>query len=150
LVKQQPPKELFVIDAAGSLVGRIATQAAREALHGRKVRVVNCEKAVISGTKRFLVHEWMRRFRQGVPKKGPFLHRRPDRIVRRIIRGMLPYHNPRGREAFESTMCYIGIPVELKEAKLVRYAEAGADTLPTGRYMTIADLSKEIGGTWHE
>jgi ribosomal protein uL13 len=142
-------EKLVVIDAADTLVGRLATQAARAALHGNKVRVVNCEKAIISGSKKFLVAEWKRRFIQGVPRKGPYIHRYPDRMVRRIIRGMLPYHNPRGRAAFENTMCYIGIPTELKDKKLVAL-DAHASKLPNSRYMTMAELCKEIGGKWHE
>ena len=151
MVKQSKPQDkLYVIDAEGSLVGRIATQAARQALHGYTVRVVNAEKAVISGSKKFLVTEWKRRFVQGVPRKGPYIHRYPDRIVRRIIRGMLPYHQPRGRVAFENTLCYIGVPTELKGVEAVKIAGAAATKLPTTRYLTIAELSKELGGKWHE
>lgn len=146
----KPQDAFFVIDAEGALVGRIATQAARQALHGKKVRVVNCEKAVVSGSKKFLVQEWRRRFIQGVPRKGPYIHRYPDRIVRRIIRGMLPHHNPRGRVAFANTMCYIGVPTELKGMHAVKIKEASVEKLPSTRFLTVAELCKEIGGRWHE
>ncbi len=149
--KQAKPQDsLLVIDAAGLLVGRLATQAARAALHGHTVRVINCEQAVISGSKPFLVAEWTRRFRQGVPRKGPYIHRYPDRMVRRVIRGMLPHHNPRGRVAFAKTMCYIGVPTELKGVKAITIEGAKAGKLPTNRYLTMAQLCKEIGGRWHE
>jgi large subunit ribosomal protein L13 len=149
LVKHDPKQEVYVIDATDTLIGRLATQAARAALHGKTVRVINCEKAVISGSKRFLVTEWKRRYVQGVPRKGPYIHRYPDRMVRRIIRGMLPYHNPRGREAFERLMCYIGTPTELHAAKPVQI-EAKSTKLPTAKFMTMGDLCKEIGGKWHD
>jgi large subunit ribosomal protein L13 len=145
-----PQETLCVIDAAGCLVGRIATQAARQALHGKKVRVINAEQAVISGSKAFLVGEWRRRFLMGVPRKGPYIHRYPDRMVRRIIRGMLPYHQPRGRAALENTMCYIGVPTELKGVPAMKIPGASAEKLPTARYLTMAQLCKEIGGKWHE
>jgi len=141
---------LYVIDASGLLVGRLATQAAKHALLGKKVRIVNCEKAVISGTKKFLVAEWTRRYLMGVPRKGPYIHRFPDRIVRRIIRGMLPYKNPRGKAAFENTMCYIGVPTELASVKAVTFADAQVSTLPNTKFMTIGALCKELGGKWHE
>ena len=141
---------LYVIDATDSLVGRVATQAARAALHGHTVRVVNCEKAVISGTKTFLVQEWKRRFVQGVPRKGPYIHRYPDRMVRRIIRGMLPHHNPRGRAAFAKTMCYIGVPTELKGKETITIPGADKSKLPSDKYLTMAQLCKELGGKWHE
>jgi len=146
----KPQDKLYVIDATGLLVGRLATQAARAALHGRMVRVVNSEQAVISGSKRFLVAEWTRRFRQGVPRKGPYIHRYPDRMLRRIIRGMLPHHQPRGRVAFANTMCYIGVPTELKGVKPVAIEGAKASKLPSNRYLTMTQLCKEIGGRWHE
>jgi large subunit ribosomal protein L13 len=141
---------VYVIDAANTLVGRMATHAARAAMHGKTVRIVNCEQAAISGSKRFLVKEWVRRYKQGVPAHGPFVHRQPDRIVRRIVRGMLAHHNPRGRDAYARVLCYIGVPAELKDKEMVRLPEASVDTLPSGKYLTIAQLSKEIGGTWHE
>lgn len=145
-----PQEKLYVIDAEDALVGRIATQAARQALHGYKVRVINADKAVISGSKRFLVPEWRRRFLMGVPRKGPYIHRYPDRMLRRIIRGMLPHRQPRGRAAFENTLCYIGVPTELKGVEAHKIAGAAVSKLPNTRYMTMAQLCKEIGGNWHE
>src|SRR5438477_12902912 len=121
------------------LVGRLATQAARAALHGKIVRVINAEKAIISGSKKFLVGEWSRRFLMGVPRKGPYIHRYPDRMLRRIIRGMLPYHQPRGRVAYENTLCYIGVPTELKGMSAVKVEGAAATKLPTTRYLTMAE-----------
>lgn len=140
----------YVIDASGLLVGRLATYAARAALHGKDVAVINCEHAVISGRRRTTIEEWKRRFVQGVPRKGPYIHRYPDRMVRRIIRGMLPYKAPRGRAAFERTMCYIGVPAEFKGVETVKFDDAQASKLPNTRAMTIGQLCKELGGEWHE
>ncbi len=145
---EQQTKVILVIDATDLIVGRLATRAAKEALHGKRVCIINSEKAVISGSKTFLVGEWKRRFGQGVPRKGPYVDRFPDRMVRRIIRGMLGYHNPRGREAYESTMCYIGVPEEFKNEKAITFADAKVTKLPNARYMTIAALCKEMGGRW--
>ena len=143
-------ENLLVIDATDLLVGRLATRVARESMHGKTVRVLNCEKAIMSGSKAFLVPEWKRRNRMGVPRKGPYIHRFPDRMVRRIIRGMLAHHNPRGREAFARIMCYIGVPTEFKEMNPITFEEMKASKLPNTRFMTIAALCKELGGKWHE
>lgn len=143
-------ENLLVVDATDLLVGRMATRVARESMHGKTVRVINCDKAIISGSKAFLVGEWKRRHRQGVPRKGPYIDRYPDRIVRRIIRGMLAHHNPRGRAAYARIMCYIGVPAEFKDAKAITFSEMNASKLPNTRYMTIAALCKEMGGRWHE
>lgn len=149
MVKLEKPQEnVLVIDATDLIVGRLATRAAREAMHGKTVRVINCENAMISGSKSFLVGEWSRRFAQGVPRKGPYVDRFPDRMVRRIIRGMIAHHNPRGRAAYARVMCYISVPAEFKDAKAVTYADAKYSKLPNSRYMTIGAVCKEMGGRW--
>ena len=147
---QQNTQDVVVIDATDLIVGRLATRAAKDAMHGKTVRVINCEKAIISGSKAFLVGEWKRRFGMGVPRKGPYIDRYPDRIVRRIIRGMLGHHTPRGREAYARVMCYIGVPAEFKDAKAITFEDAKASELASARYLTIATLCKEMGGKWHE
>jgi len=141
---------LLVIDATHQLVGRLATRAARAALHSKTVRVINCEKAAISGRKSVVVADFKRRYVRGATREGPFTHRQPDRIVRRVIRGMLPYKTARGMAAFRRVMCYIGTPIELREAKPVRFEEADVSKLPMTRWITIGDISKELGGRWHE
>ncbi len=141
---------VIVIDATDLIVGRLATRVAREALHGKTIRIINCDKAVVSGTKTFLVGEWKRRFVQGVPRKGPYVDRFPDRMVRRVIRGMLGYHDPRGRAAYERVMCYIGVPAEFKQSTTITFEDAKVSKLPKARYMTIAAICKEMGGKWHE
>lgn len=149
MVKQEKPQEVvIVIDATDLIVGRLATRVAKEAMHGKTVRVINCEHAVISGTKTFIIGEWVRRFGQGVPKKGPFIDRFPDRMVRRIVRGMIAHHNPRGREAYSRIMCYISVPPEFKDIKAVTYEDAKVSKLPTSRYLTIGHVCKEMGGRW--
>ena len=40
---------MIVIDATDLLLGRFAGYAAKQALLGKEIRVINCEKAVVSG-----------------------------------------------------------------------------------------------------
>lgn len=141
--------DTYVIDAAGLLVGRFATHAARAAMHGKQVRIVNCEKAALSGQKHMLIALWKRKYARGVPRKGPFIVRQPDRFVRRIIRGMLPNKTARGREAYANLLCYIGTPKEF-EGKAVAIEGAAAAKMPARRYLTVGQLCKELGGTWYE
>lgn len=133
---------MIIIDAKDAIVGRIATVAAKKALQGEKVAVINCEKAVLSGTKKRLVADWKRKFSMGVPRKGPFIHRSPDRFVRRIIRGMLPYKKPRGAEAFKNIMCYIGAPEMQGDSLVIEGASAERLEL----YVTVGTICKELGG----
>src|SRR3989344_5768080 len=100
----------MIIDATDLVVGRLATVAAKKALLGEKVEIVNCEKAVISGDPVHILEDW--KWKRGIGTyRGPYYGRLSDRIVRRMIRGMLPYKQPRGKAAFERIMCFRGVPV---------------------------------------
>ncbi len=136
---------MIVIDATDLLVGRMATFVAKAALKGEKVAVVNCENAVISGSKSEVIAKYKRKKEMGIPSKGPFQPRFPDRFVRRIIRGMLPYKKPKGRDAYRRVMCYIGTPEHLKENDKITIEAAKVDKLPTLKYIKVEDICKELG-----
>ena len=101
----------MIIDAEGAVLGRMASYAAKQALQGKSVAIVNCEKAVITGNKSALQEVYLnKRQRGGTSQKGPYFSKLSDRIVRRTIRGMLPWKKTAGREAFKRVYCYIGVP----------------------------------------
>ncbi len=134
------------IDATNAILGRLASYVAKQALLGNSINVFNCELAVVSGrvgaTKARYFHLI---FETGRPEKGPFISRMPDRFVRRSIRGMVEHKQGRGREAFERIMCYMGVPVEFKDKKLVKVAKEASE-LPKLRYQTIGELCVSLGG----
>ncbi len=131
----------MIIDATGLKVGRLSTVVAKAALSGEKVDIINVERAVFTGSKDDLVKKYMQRHSRGGPHWGPFYPRMPDRLVRRIIRGMLPYKTPRGRDAFKRVMCYIGNP---KDEKGVSIEDAHIGE--TMQYVTVKELCNLIGG----
>ncbi|MFC1691364.1 50S ribosomal protein L13 [Nanoarchaeota archaeon] len=136
----------MIIDATDLMVGRLSSFAAKKALLGEKVDIVNCEKAVVSGKKQEIVAKYFRKYQMGVPKKGPFLHRRADRLLRRTIRGMLPYKQPKGVEAYKRVMCYNAVPNELEGKKADTLKSANYSKLPNLKYLKLGDVSKLIGG----
>jgi len=134
------------IDATNTVVGRLATYVAKQALLGSSVNIFNCEKAVISGRPSAIREKYYYRiFKTGQPFKGPFISRMPDRFVRRIIRGMVEHKQGRGKEAFDRIMCYIGVPVDFQGKKLVKVGKQ-ADDLPRLKYQTIGELCVSLGG----
>ncbi len=139
----------IIIDADGAILGRVAAHAAKQALMGKTVAVVNAEKAVVSGTKRTTINEAKRKRAMGVPRKGPYVSKLPDRYVRRVIRGMLPYKQPRGRAAYERVLCYIGEPPKV-EGERIRVPGADASKLPNLKHLTVARICTEFGGKKHE
>lgn len=134
---------MVVINGDGLVLGRLASEAAKNALLGEEVVVVNCENVIISGNKRKIFeNEKRKRSRKGYPLKSPQLSRLPDRFVRRAIRGMLPYKQSRGREAFRRVMCHVGVPEEYKEN--ISIGHAHVKKLPTLKYVTVGEMCKEL------
>jgi len=135
---------ITIINAEDLILGRMASVVAKRLLENEKIMIVNAEKAVLSGKKKSKVKEAKEFLEVGHPKKGPFHYRRPDRIVRKTVRGMLPYKQPKGKQAYKRLKVFIGIPEELKEQKTETLAQARAEKLKCP-YFPIGELAKEIG-----
>ena len=128
------------IDAENSVRGRIASYAAKQALLGNDVIVLNSEKALISGNAAKNIEDFkkLRGLNLINPGKGPFISRNPEKIMKRCIRGMLPdFRTGRGREAWKKVRCYVGIPEEFKKEKLIKI-----EIKIPRKNITINDLSK--------
>ena len=129
------------------ILGRLAALAAKSALIGEEVKVVNCNKIVISGKKVMVLNnEKERRARKGYPLKSAKLIRLPERHVKRSIRGMLPWKHSRGREAFKRIRCYPDMPAEFEGKEFVNLDNIKVDKLPTTNYITIQEICKHVGG----
>jgi large subunit ribosomal protein L13 len=134
------------IDATNAVAGRLASHVAKQALLGFTVNIFNSEKAVISGNPAAIRLKYYHRiFETGQPFKGPFTSRMPDRFLRRLIRGMVEHKEGRGKDAYARIMCYIGVPVDFKDKKLVSVGKK-ADDLPRLKYQTIGELCVSLGG----
>lgn len=97
----------IIIDSTGASLGRIASYAAKQALLGNSVVVLNCQDALISGRKENILGEYkIARARGGAALRGPNFPKSPERIMKRTIRGMLRYKTGRGRDAFKRVLCY--------------------------------------------
>lgn len=141
-----PPEE--IIDASNLILGRMASYVAKKALNGNRVIVLNAERAVISGTKERVVARAKQKLKTrtlGNLEKSPTHPRKPDGYVRRVIRGMLPWKKPSGKQAFHRVHVYIGTPDEYRDRAATKIADAEASKLRVP-YITVARLSEEIGG----
>ena len=94
-----------IIDATGLTLGRLSTNIAKRLLEGEEIAIINSEKAMISGKKSSIKERYKQKREVGTYRKGPFYPRLPDQIVKRTIRGMLPYQKPHGRTAFKRLRC---------------------------------------------
>jgi len=136
----------MIIDATDLILGRVASYAAKKAMLGEKVDIVNCEKAVVTGNKRFIIADYKRKAARGTHAKGPFFPKVPDRLVRRTIRGMLPHKQPKGRDAFKRVMCYVGVPANMHDQKFETIKEANISKLPKFKYLAVGAITKQLSG----
>lgn len=134
---------MTVIDASGHIVGRLSSFVAKRLLGGEEIHVVNSEKAIITGDMDRIFKEYQEIRKIGSQRKGPYYPKRPDRILKRTVRGMLPYQKPRGREALKRLRVYIGIPSELEDEKMERIEKACEITTP--HCIELSELSRKLG-----
>lgn len=134
-----------VIDAEGLILGRMASIVAKRLLQGERIDIVNAEGAVVSGKRLNVINE-RKEFLNvgGRNKRGPIHYRRPNAIIRRTIRGMLPHRKARGRDAFRKLHVHIGVPEELEEIQAESIADAHLERL-RGRYVTVGEIARSIG-----
>ena len=135
----------MIIDAKDSILGRLGSYVAKQVLLGNKVDVINCEECVVSGRKQAVLHEYIRRLHRKAPTKAPYFYRRPDMLVKRTIRGMLPFKRARGRENFKNIKCYIGVPENLRNEKAIKIENANIEKLHSSDYLKIKDICRAVG-----
>ena len=131
-----------IINADGALLGRLSTITAKRLINGEEIAVINSEKAIISGKKFAIKQRYKEKIEVGTYRKGPYFPRMPDRLVKRTIRGMIPYQKPHGRTAFKRIKCYIGVPKEFEGKKFESIKESEKQPVD---FITIEELSRFLG-----
>jgi large subunit ribosomal protein L13 len=142
-------KDEVVVDATDCVAGRICSRVSKLLLKGNRVSVVNSENAQLSGNKYMTINLYKENLEISSvtnPIHGPFHPRRPDTILTRMVRGMIPKTKASGIEAFRRLRVYIGVPEELKNKK-VEVIQNAKITKPPSKYTSIGEVAKEIG--WH-
>lgn len=138
----------MIIDGKDLVLGRLASFVAKQLLGGEQVIIVNAAQVVISGRREatFDAYDaWLETRNLANPRKGPFHFRHPEELVRRAVRGMLPFDKSRGRTAFRHLCVYKGIPRELSGKEMISISEASLAHLGTRRFMRLEQLSKHMG-----
>jgi len=128
-----------VINAEDRVLGRLASEIARKAKDGESVRVVNSEKAVISGDTDEVIADYRQKYERGSKYTGPHFPKRPDKILKRTIRGMLPDNGD-----FD-VKTYLTVPQEFEDVEEVEVKSG--DELKNRNYVKLGDVSKAIGWT---
>ncbi|ABL77688.1 50S ribosomal protein L13 [Thermofilum pendens] len=141
-------EEAIVIDGTGHIAGRLASVVAKRLLKGDRVVVVNAEKIVITGKPKRVVEKYLKRWVEwktyyNPELRGPKYPKTPDRLFKRMVRGMLPMEKTIGRDSLKRLTVYVGLPDEYRNAKLVKVEEAlfKNELVP---YITLGELYKSL------
>lgn len=142
------PADYEVFDAKNKILGRLASTVAKRLMQGKSVAIINAEKSIISGDKRLLKQKYETRINlqeKENPEHSPYWSRRPDFLVKRIVRGMLPYHRKAsGKAAYKRLVVFIGIPDAFKGATPIEVKTKAPKELYTD-YISVGELSKMLG-----
>ena len=157
----------IVLDANNLILGRLASETAKILLgktskvdgldsNGKpisiptsdkeKVFIINAEKAIITGhptttTKRYLQRMKIKTLTN--PRRGPFHARQPEEIVKRAVRGMLPWKKATGKEAYRRLRIYVGTPEIANPDRAIRFSHITADKLNVRR-ITVGEVARRI------
>ena len=136
---------MVVIDAQGAVVGRLGARVSKMLLAGKQVEIINADKAVMLGSlssakEKFLSRRGQKNKRN--PEESPKWPRAPHLLLRRMIRGMLPWSSQRGRDAYHRLRVTAGAP-EGAQGKPMVVKEASSE----GKHgmFTLMELCSEVG-----
>jgi large subunit ribosomal protein L13 len=144
---QRDRRELIVVDATKCIAGRMCSHVSKLLLEGNRVAVVNAEKAMLSGNRYKTIDSYKDYLTINSvtnPIHGPFHPRRPDTIISKMVRGMIPKRKADGITAFKRLRVYIGIPDDMKNATMESFDDSKI-TKPESYYISVAEVAKQIG-----
>ncbi|MFV9630738.1 MAG: 50S ribosomal protein L13 [Methanosarcinales archaeon] len=136
---------MTIINADGLILGRLSSIVAKRLLNGEEILIVNAERAVISGSKVTTFYEYKQSIDRGATEFGPYFPKRPDQIVKRTIRGMLPYKKTRGRDAMSRLKTYIGVPESMRNKETTSITRADMKRLSSIKYVRLDELCTKLG-----
>ncbi len=133
-------------DGKGLVGGRLSTVVAKKLINNEAVVIYNASEVVIVGTKKAILEKFRRRVNASVksnPDKGPKYDRIPSKILKRMIKGMLPNRTRTAERLLKNLKIYNnsieGVEIEkLKDAEFNERHDS----------MTLGEISKELGGKW--
>lgn len=128
----------MIINGKNAILGRLASYTAKKLLAGEEVAIFNAKGVIITGTPDKIKSKYLNLRRIGSPQHGPFFPIEPDKIVRRVIRGMLPYKTNKGRAAFKRLKVYADVPSGMS-------GESIAVKTIRSNFITVGEVSKTLG-----
>jgi large subunit ribosomal protein L13 len=124
-------------------MGRLASNVAERIINGEEIVILNAESVIITGAKEMVFATFKEKVDRGQIRKGPYYPRRADLLLKRTIRGMIPWTTTTGREAYRRIHVFVGSPEQFNDAEKQTVEEAMR--LRTGKYTTLGAVAKFLG-----
>ena len=134
---------MAIIDAENHIAGRLGTVVAKRLLKGEQIVIVNAEKIIITGDHDAVLNYYREKKDRGHMKSGPFFPRRADLIMKRTVRGMLPWYTTSGREAYRRLIVYVGVPKEFVDQDKEKVDVAVKTGLT--QFVTLSQIAEFLG-----
>ncbi len=132
-----------IIDGRDHILGRLSSVVAKKILEGEEVVILNARDVLVTGDKYRTFADYKQIDDLGKIRKGPYNPRRADLIMKRTVRGMIPFKQPKGRDAYRRLKVFVGVPKEMEGIKPERIEDAMI--LNTSRYTTLGEVAKFLG-----
>ncbi len=139
----------MIINAEGLVAGRLASRVAKEMINNKTVIIINAEKAIVVGKESAVLPKYKQRVDASVktnPHKGPKYDRVPEKMLRRMIKGMLPNRKKTAERIMKQLKVYNNVPKEINESEAQTIE--GIKCNEKHAFMYLGDLAKKIGGKW--
>ncbi len=140
---------MILLNAHGAVFGRLASFAAKKALQGNEVVIVNVEKSIITGSQDDAAKRLGRKLglrAKGNPTKGPKYSRMPDRVLRRAVRGMLPFRSRRGKEALGNVKVFLSMPTQFEGKQFA--ALPAREESKIKKHVELGTVCRLLGAKW--
>jgi len=132
-----------IIDAENHIAGRLATVIAKRIMKGEEIVIVNAEKIIITGERDAVLAAYKQKKDLGNVKSGPFFPRRADLIMKRTVRGMIPWKTTSGRMAYRRLKVFVGVPKEFVDSPKEKVDVAIKAGLT--QYVTLSQIAEFLG-----
>jgi len=146
--KKEKKPDFILVDASDTILGRLGARVAKMLLEGKRVVIINAEKAIISGDPQYIIEKYRAKSEihsRTNPRRGPFHYSRPDLFVKRTIRGMLPWKKSRGRLAYKRLRVYLGVPPEFRKLTPIKFEDIGIKEKFESKWISVGELLKQLG-----
>ena len=137
------------VDGSNLIAGRLSSKVAKKLIDGENVVIVNAEKVVMIGRREEIVAKYKKKVDASVhsnPHFGPKYERIPSRILKRMIKGMLPNRKVTAERLMKQLKIYNQVPITLKEVKF----EEIKDVTYNDKHdcISLKEVAELIGGRW--